>query len=382
MPDEVRITLTERGIQKVALMRGDAELSRTLVVPMVMRIGRAEVRMDGIGGVATPEEHRNKGYSRRVLEAAIEHMLAGDASLSTLYGIPHYYPKFGYATLGPEYTLALQELDTRDEMPAGLTIRRGTAGDLSAVQRLYRQETARAYGAVLRDDDWWVWHKLAEELQAGEDELRVVVRGSRVVGYAWRGGGFWWMEHVARDGASVLRIAEAFAADADAADAVLTMCRRWARETGLDGCELAIPPDNRVSQAAMFHHARFAAQYHDEAEFMGRVTGLVSLLRALAPELEVRWRSAAAMTPPFAMTIASGAERVTISGSDAGLTLEAGGRGDTVVELDPGSLARLATGGFAPERVLERAGVSTAARPVLTALFPQHIPYIYPPDRF
>ena len=382
MPGEIRIIPTERGIRKVALMRGEEELSRTLVVPMVMRIGRAEVRMDGIGGVATPEEHRNKGYSRQVLEAAVDHMLAGDAPISTLYGIPHYYPKFGYATLGPEYTIELQQLDARDEIPASLTVRQGTLGDLPAVQRLYREETARAYGALVRDDDWWVWQRLAEALRAEGDELRVVVRGTQPVGYAWRGSAFWWMEHVARAGAPVLRIAEAFAIDAEAADGVLAMCRRWAKASGLDGCELALPADNRVAQAAMFQQARFVAQYHDEAEFMGRVTGLASLLRALMPELEARWRMAGAMLPPFAITFTCGAERVTISGSDAGLALESGGRGDTVVELDPSSMARLATGGFAPERVLERIGVSSSAWPVLTVLFPQHIPYIYPPDRF
>lgn len=382
MADAIRTIPTERGIVKVALMRGDEELSWTLVVPMVMCVGRAQVRMDGIGGVKTPEQHRNKGYSRRVLEAAVERMRAGDAALSTLYGIPHYYPKFGFATLGPEYTLWLRRLDTRDALPGGITGRAGRPGDLPALQRIYRDETARAHGALLRDDDWWIWERLADALEPDRGEVRVVERAGRVVAYAWRGSRFWWMEHLDRDTAPALKIAEAFAADADAADAMLAVVRRWARELGQERCELAIPPDNRVAQAAMFQQASITAQYDDEAEFMGRATGLVALLRALAPELEDRWRLMGATTQGFAITIACGRERATLTGSDAGLVIESGGAGDRTVDLDPGTVARLATGGFPSERVLERAGVVASAWPVLAALFPQHAPYIYPADRF
>lgn len=380
MADVIRTIPEKRGITRVALMRGDEELSRTLVVPMTIRVGRASLRMDGIGGVETPEQHRNRGYSRRVLEAAVDAMTAGDAVLSTLYGIPHFYPKYGYATLGPEYTIAPASLDERSDLPGGFAAREGAPGDLPALQRLYRDETACAVGPVVRDDDWWVWGKMSKALESGAGEVRVVERAGRVAGYAWRASECWWMEQISRDRPPALRIGEAFAADLEAAAAVLAMCRRWATELALPALTLAIPPDCRVGSAAQLQNARVTALYGDEAEFMGRSTGLRALMRAMLPELDARWRVAG--LPPFAVTIATGGERATLSGDETGVAVDAGQPGDIEVRLDPGTVARLVLGGFEPELALARVGVPAAMMRVLESLFPKRVPYIYPADRF
>ena len=60
----------------VLLQLDGRQVSRVVIVPMLMRVGAAVVRMDGIGGVGTEEEFRNRGYSRRVMETAV----AADAS--------------------------------------------------------------------------------------------------------------------------------------------------------------------------------------------------------------------------------------------------------------------------------------------------------------
>lgn len=382
MTERIRQIPDERGITTVALMRGEEELSRASVIPMVMQIGRARLRMDGIGGVATPERHRRQGYSRRVLETAVALMSAGDAVLSTLYGIPHFYPKYGYATLGPEYVITPAQLDERTALPEHMSVRAGTLGDLPALQQLYRDETERAYGPIVRDDSWWTWGELERAMAPGASEIRVVERGSRVVGYAARTSACWWLKQWARREPEGLKIGEAFAADAQAAEAVLAVVRTWANELGQSRVELAIPPTCRVGTAAMFQNARITERYNDEGEFMGRSTGLLSLLRALVPELEARWRPVSCSSPEFAIAIVTDGERATISGSERGIEVNAGQPGDIEVRIDPGAMARLAVGGFAPDIVLERAKVPPSARPMLSALFPRHVPYIYPLDRF
>src|SRR5215218_8798699 len=95
------------GTRDVLLQLHGRQVSRVVIVPMVMRIGAAVVRMDGIGGVGTEEQFRNRGYSRRVMETAIEEIRRGDGALSTLFGIEDFYQKFGYETIGPEYTVIL-----------------------------------------------------------------------------------------------------------------------------------------------------------------------------------------------------------------------------------------------------------------------------------
>jgi len=115
---------------------------------------------------------------------------------------------------------------------------------------------------------------------------------------------------------------------------------------------------------------------------MGRSTGLVALMRAMRPELESRWRPVSGSMPSFAITIVTGEERATIIGNEQGVEIEAGVHGDVKVAIDPGNVARLVLGGFDPNRVLERLGAPPHVWPVLTILFPERFPYIYPADRF
>ena len=77
--DGTRIVIVNHpsGTSDVLLQLHGRQVSRVVIVPMLMRIGAAVVRMDGIGGVGTEEEFRNRGYSRRVMETAVQQMRAG-----------------------------------------------------------------------------------------------------------------------------------------------------------------------------------------------------------------------------------------------------------------------------------------------------------------
>ncbi|CAN5257947.1 hypothetical protein BH24CHL2_BH24CHL2_2340 [soil metagenome] len=382
MTDEMRHISGDRGITTVVLMRGEERLSSTEVIPMTMQVGHARLRMDGIGGVATAEEHRYKGYSRRVLEEAMSLMTAGDAVLTTLYGIPNFYPKYGYATLGPEPIIELQTLEERTRFPDGLTVRDGERGDLPALRRLYRNETSTAIGALVRDDDWWIWGMLDEALKPDANQVRVVVRDNMVVGYAWKAATCWWMEHWTRHKPDGFKIGEAFAADAEAADGVLAMCRLWSLDEKREQVAMAIPVTGQVGAAARLQNVNVLERYGDETEFMGRSTGLVALLRAMRPKLESRWRTVIGSMQSFAITVVTGGERATVIGNEQGIEIRTGGDGDIKVAIDPGNVARLVLGGFNPNRVLERLGAPKSVVPVLSLLFPQRFPYIYPADRF
>lgn len=95
-------------------------LSRLWVTPLTIRVGDAKVRMDGIAGVFTDEEHRNKGYARRILEATIPWMASRDATLTSLYGIPNFYPKFGYVPAGPDNLFFLRRSPVYLSRKAGM----------------------------------------------------------------------------------------------------------------------------------------------------------------------------------------------------------------------------------------------------------------------
>ena len=119
-----------------------------------MRFGSAQLKMGGIDGVGTREEHRNKGYSRRVMEHTITFMNENGYDVSMLFGIPNFYHKFGYATVIPETYV---EFNTKD-VPAAAPIyqvRRFQTEDAPKIVELYSENNAERTGTPLRTEIGW-----------------------------------------------------------------------------------------------------------------------------------------------------------------------------------------------------------------------------------
>ena len=119
-----------------------------------MRFGAAQLKLGGIDGVGTQEEHRNKGYSRRVMEATMAYMNENGYDVSMLFGIPNFYHKFGYATAIPETYV---EFDTKD-VPATVPtyqIRKFQTEDAPKIVELYSANNAKRTGTPLRTEIGW-----------------------------------------------------------------------------------------------------------------------------------------------------------------------------------------------------------------------------------
>lgn len=382
---ELRLTPEPDGSTRVALYLGAREASRAFIVPFTLRYGVATVRMDGIGDVATPEDLRFRGYSRRVMEAAVERMRAGAAPVTMLYGIQDFYPKYGYATLGPECVCQIEAGDT-PPMPAGWSAHPATLADVPAIMALYDQATDMATGAVVRHPDRGAWAALRGQIDAGQDEVRVAVGPDGAVGgYAWRGSSFWWLRQWENYMPGGLKLAEAFAADAQAADAVLALCAAWTREHDADVVAFGIPDDGPLGLALKLRTCLLIRRPTRAGEFMGRVTGVAPLMRAIQPELQRVW---ARSDRPFqgGLVIDTGEDAVCLRLTEDSVAVVDGQATDHGPELRaaiaPGELARLVFGGMQPADQLARLGLAPEVIAPLVALFPRRFPYIYPPDRF
>ena len=398
------------GTSDVLLLLHERQVSRVVIVPMLMRIGSAVVRMDGIGGVSTEEEFRNRGYSRRVMETAVQQMRQGDAALSTLFGIEDFYQKFGYETTGPEYTVVLPLADAATptrSLPHGWRFRPLITDDMPAVTRLYHANTRRATGALVRHDagddpseterlagvnpdarkiGMRAWNRLrAVAVDPGEDACRVLVdQRGRIAAYAWFGAN-WWMGVRRCDLPGAFHIAEGMARDAEAADNLLAACRTWAGEarSDCDSVALAIPPEGPAAMAAAYEGGQMLGVYTRGGNFMGRVLNVGRLLQLLLPELAARVRSARL---PFQGRLIfrtdEGEAAIVIRDDD--VLVDGGANGGLVVELPQTALARLCLGGFDPADVLARLPnqPDREAEAALRVLFPRRMPHIYPMDRF
>ena len=397
------------GTTEIRLELDGTPVSSTLIFPMLIRIGEAVLRMDGIGSVATDEAHRYRGHSRRVMETAVETMQAGDAAIATLYGIPDFYHRFGFATAGAEHTVTLptsREADGGMDLPDGWALRAFTPDDLPAVAALYRETTALATSPVprlLEDEDpaalgtrppdnpaaitlsRRAWRHLLRV--AGDDECRVLTDSTgAIAGYAWLGNDTWWVRKRQRTAPSSFHIGEAMARDPVAADALLAACLAWAREAmpDADTLELIIPPEGPLAHTVAYEGGAFVQQHTRHGEFMARILDMDRFARQMLPELDARVRrchspfqgNLTLRTELGSTTLAIGADGVSI-GARAG-------QPELAIELPQSELARMVFGAFDVVDLLARLPdpPGQEAIEVLTALFPRRAPHIYPVDRF
>lgn len=136
-------------------LESDGELvSQLWVVDVSVRAWRGELRSAGVAGVGTPEPHRLKGYARRLMEMCERSAAERGYAISTLFGIPDFYHRFGYATICPEYEIriALDALAT-DEPPVKLDEAHST--DWDAIARLCNAAYGSLDGSVVRREGAW-----------------------------------------------------------------------------------------------------------------------------------------------------------------------------------------------------------------------------------
>jgi hypothetical protein len=396
---DLRLTYHQEGSGdgRVDLMDGERSVSHLWIIPLTLRIGAATVRMDGIGGVSTEDDCRNRGYSRRVLEATVERMRQGDAALSMLYGIPNFYPKFGYATAGPDHFVWLTRLTDPAPMPAGWQARPFTPADLPAVRRLYDENTDTGVGCAVRPDA--SWQRLAAPKAGREGDCRAVeAPDGQVRAYAWRAGWHWYVDILERDEPESMVIAEVMADSPPAADAVLAACRQWAAgETGRKSgapqrVVLPLPPEGPVAAAAMRQSATFAHRFSRCGSSMARVLDVARLMEALKPALNERLQNAGIrFTGALHLQTEIGGALLTFTPESLAVTstseapvADAGPAGTIELRLPQAELARLALGAFPPGDVLDRLEQppDDTARRLIETLFPLRHPHLYLPDRF
>ena len=145
-----------------------------------MRFGSAQLKLGGICGVGTKEEHRNKGYSRRVMEEAMAFMTENGFDVSMLFGIPDFYHKFGYATVIPQTWV---EFDVKDVQAAVSTyqIRKFDMEDAPKILALYAANNAERTGTLVRDP--WKGFMLPGDFGMVPDPFVVLNEADEVIGY-------------------------------------------------------------------------------------------------------------------------------------------------------------------------------------------------------
>ncbi len=114
-----------------------------------MRIGKARVRVAGVGLVATHADYRKHGFGGQTLRRSMELMRAHGYDMTYLSGITGYYDRFGYVRAWDMNEFAMEAQHLPAAKP-GMRIRKFEPGHREDLARLYNRENATRTGTAVR----------------------------------------------------------------------------------------------------------------------------------------------------------------------------------------------------------------------------------------
>jgi predicted N-acetyltransferase YhbS len=248
----------------------DRIVSMARVTQHTLRYGKASLRVAGIGDVCTHPKFRKRGYSEAVMHDALTYVAERGAHLALLRDTSHYYARYGFYPIWPDYWLIFKAGDAAALIPQ-LTLRPIDAADSVAIADLYEKHWSGRVAFVRNDSALWQWR-----IQHANGLVALTPQG-QLVGYLWQ---------------DLLRPeqVELVCDAAQAAQAFFAYTgRQYPAKTGL---RWPVPPDDAVvaymrNQISL----QLSVHYRPEAGWMGRFIQARAVIEALLPELRQQMHS-------------------------------------------------------------------------------------------
>ncbi len=231
------------------------------IFPKEMYIGRALVRMAGIGGVCTDPAHRKKGYNRLLWQDTLEFMRKDGYDISILYGIPNYYHKYGYDVVMADYYVTMSPPDHPGGWSA-LTASAIRKNDLPALCKLYNAQARFRDGNCRR-----------KTMQKPERGLKLCDKNGKPVAYAsWR------------DEEGTMSVRDAAARNLAAGKELLKALLITARRNALDHLKVTLPFGYPLTEAIRRRTCIFHRKNTYNKGCMGKITNLATLIGKMEKE--------------------------------------------------------------------------------------------------
>ena len=334
------------------------------VIDYTMRIGAAQVRMAGIAGVETKEQHRKKGYMRHFFNDTLAYMQTEGYDVSMLFGIPDFYPKFGYATClaEPSFTLKTRIAETASMGAPKFTTRPITPADLPDVIALYERNNATRACSLVRTPEYFTGFKKGSNWWRKAESTVILDDAGQFAGYIV------WDKH----DDEVIAIEIECVADAFY-PSVLAEFARLAIEKRAGLITFHMPLDHPFAIFAQRYGARWTAQYPIDARGMLRIMNQATLFDKLIPMLHQR----ASALEPYTITLRTDIGETTLSHGQAAHSVCA-------ISLPQSRLMQLICGYRNARDVLNDSGVTAQGDvlPLLDAVFPAGHAYTWVTDEF
>ncbi|MBN1138807.1 MAG: GNAT family N-acetyltransferase [Anaerolineae bacterium] len=371
-------TLDEGRTHKRELLIDDQVVSWLWVIDYQMRIGAAQVRMAGIGGVNTDWRHRMKGHMRTLFEDTVHYMIAEGYDVSMLFGIEDFYTKFGYASCLPSHKQTVHTRDaegapgSRDETTAH-TWQPLEPQDMEAVLALYNRNNAARTGAIVRSKE--DFHEFSKGTWWGTPPEAFVLKdqAGQVLAYA-----------VCDRSNKAVNVVEIESVNEALFGTMMATFAGQAIEKRCGYITFYLPPDHAFAEYAQRFGCKWEVECPKNGGGMMRILNLQSTLNKIRPELQRRIAAAALQAPGRSLGIETdiGVVEFTIESGKLELDFQPSAASD--VHLSQDKLTQMLVGYRRPRDVLNDPAVRAraGALPWLEALFPTCHAFVWHADHF
>jgi predicted acetyltransferase len=373
MGGEIRVTDSARSHKFELFLDGlgGSPVSWLIINDLEVKVGKSFLKMGGLGGVGTLEEHRMKGYSRRVIEYSIDYMIKNGYDVSMLFGIPDYYIRWGYATTLSNCKITMPLRNAERTRP-GLHARPMMKEDASAILDIYELTNRFRTGSLKRYRGEWFKFRKGSGWGILADGTVFEDSSGRIVAYCASDR---WPR--------VMRITEVGANDISLYEHVLRYAYEMAVQKKATELEIYVPFDHPFAELCKSLGCTISIDYPYASDGMGRIINLNSTFRRLIPELEERLEKSCVRNLSSKISIKTDLGLITLEISGSNLSLSEA-ESENLVELPQWVLMQLILGYRSPANVLVDSAVKYRGkiRESLEILFPAGHPYIWLSDWF
>jgi len=347
----------DHDLEDILVIEEDGRVvSHVSVFPFQISVRGSQIKVGEVGGVATDEKHRMRGFASSLLKYSIEKMTREGYDLSSLGGYRDRYGRWGWELAGEEcvYTVDRRSIQAAKET-AGVEFWQyaGDRSDLTKIAELHDGEPVRA----LRS--WQMYQFLFSN-------LRMVTMQAWLAEVSGLGLSYLVLNRSSEKAASILE----FGGNTQVFKLFL---KRLFDKEGLDRVTVVAPSIYTPFTPAL---TEISGYYQINAFRMIRIINLKDCLEKLAPIIEDRLNRVE-FKSPFALSL-----EVTDTGQRVTLNLDGNLQicsepGRDRVTLDQRSMVRLL---FGPGKATKNFDIRGRVGRLLDTILPLDF-YIWPLDR-
>jgi predicted acetyltransferase len=372
----MRIKTRDEGSHHIRELWIDNEMVSFLtVIDHQMRIGSAQVRMGGIGGVETKKKHRKKGYMRTLMEDTIAYMKQEGYDVSMLFGISNFYTKFGYAVCLPSHkcTLATRDAEAAKKDAGDHTIRNIEKEDLASVLALYNANNVRRTCSIVRTKEVFSGFRRGSRYGRPADRFLIEDDHNKLLAYA-----------VFDKSEQEVDVVEVESREDRLFPALLYEFAKMAIERRCGHISLFMPPDHPFAEFAHRVGCECITQYSKNGGGMMRIISQEALFEKIKGELGRRIADSKFGDYSGSLRIRTDIGNATFEIRDGLLDMASGQESECSLDLPQAKLIQLLVGYRTVRDILSDSDVeaSHSLAPLLPILFPETVPYVWSADHF